>query len=130
MSLPPRKFKPRKAIKKRAKPRRTSAIKCRAHLDYVVEEFDCSIRGKVCKVSGEVHECAGPIDPDHIITRGAGGGDEQVWPLCRKAHDLRGSLGLSELERRYGVDATDIGASLWDISPAGRAYRFKERGNQ
>lgn len=124
--LPPR--KQRTKIKaKRAKPRRVrTVIKCRAHLTWVVKEFDCSIKGRVCKKTGEPHECYGPIDPDHIKTRGAGGDDTQVWPLCRAAHTLRGYIGLPELERRYDVTAAEIGAHLWSISPAGRACRYKQ----
>lgn len=125
MALPSRKFKPRKAIKKRTKPRRVKAIKCRPHLDWVVEEFDCAIKSRVCKVTRLMHFCAGPIDPDHIRTRGAGGGDEQVWPLCRCAHDLRGTIGIDEIQRRYSVDAKEMAAHLWSISPPGRVYRYK-----
>lgn len=124
--LPQRKFRLRKPIKRRTKPRRTKAIKCRAHLDWVITEFDCSLKGKVDKVTGELHECSGRIDPDHIVTRGAGGGDEQTWPLCRRAHDLRGTMGIEEFQRRFGVDAKETAKELWDISPAGRAYRYKQ----
>lgn len=45
----------------------------------------------------------GPSDPDHIISRGAGGGDtpENVWPLCRECHTKRHQLGLSQFAWRY-----------------------------
>jgi len=37
-----------------------------------------------------------PCDPDHISTRGAGGGDQafNVWPLCRACHITRHSKGI------------------------------------
>lgn len=127
MPLPPRKQKAKKVIKPRTKPRRVKAIRCRPHLDWVVEEFDCAIKGKVDKKTGMVHVCCGPVDPDHIRTRGAGGGDEQVWPLCRGAHTLKGTIPLEEFEDRFGVEAVPMAAELWDKSPHGKAYRYQHK---
>lgn len=44
-----------------------------------------------------------PCDPDHIRSRGAGGGDthENVWPLCRWHHTERHTVGLTEFARKY-----------------------------
>jgi 5-methylcytosine-specific restriction endonuclease McrA len=44
-----------------------------------------------------------PSDPDHIITRKAGGDDvdSNLWPLCRIDHIARHKLGLTEITRRY-----------------------------
>ena len=122
-ALPPRKIKPRSLPKVRKKPRRTSAIKCRAHLNWVKREFQCTLVGLTDKDAGKPHECWGPIDPDHIRTRGAGGGDEQVWPVCRGGHDLKGSTTPAEVNRRFGINVQEIGARLWEISPAGKSYR-------
>lgn len=49
--------------------------------------------------------CAGcgappPCDPDHVITRGAGGLDEDTAPLCRVCHIERHALGVSTFEAR------------------------------
>lgn len=59
-------------------------IEDRALLDEVARQ-PCLICGKR------------PSDPDHIISRGAGGDDtaENVWPLCRKCHSRRHSIGLT-----------------------------------
>lgn len=37
-----------------------------------------------------------PSDPDHILSRGAGGGDTRnnLWPLCRLCHAKRHAKGL------------------------------------
>ena len=39
---------------------------------------------------GEFGECTSGIDPHHIISRGAGGGDEpqNIIALCRRHHNL------------------------------------------
>lgn len=39
--------------------------------------------------------CFGPIDPAHVISRGAGGPDEEfnVMPLCRKHHQVQHKRG-------------------------------------
>lgn len=44
-----------------------------------------------------------PSDPDHVTTRGAGGGDEavNVWPLCREHHNERHNQGLPHMIRKY-----------------------------
>lgn len=44
-----------------------------------------------------------PSDPDHITSRGAGGGDEatNVWPLCRTHHTERHTKGLVFMVRKY-----------------------------
>lgn len=50
--------------------------------------------------------CGGrPSDPDHIVTRGAGGGDVQgnVWPLCRPHHSERHRRGLTWFIWKYGM---------------------------
>lgn len=44
-----------------------------------------------------------PSDPDHVTTRGAGGGDtaDNVWPLCREHHNERHNKGLSHMVNKY-----------------------------
>ncbi len=128
MALPPRKFKPKKAIKKRTKPRRVKAIKCRPHINWILENWKCLLYSRVSKLSGVPHMCEGPLDPHHTPTRGAGGGDDNVVPLCRKAHAMIDSPGNSEksVQAMYGVDFRETAAKLWDISPPGRVYRYKQ----
>lgn len=43
------------------------------------------------------------VDPDHIVTRGAGGGDtgDNVWPLCRAHHTERHTKGLGTFVSTY-----------------------------
>ena len=69
------------------------------------------IRGFPCVVP---HRCTGPVDPHHVRTRGAGGGDVgNVVPLCRSAHTELHAVGRHTFAQRYGVDlivrARDVG---------------------
>lgn len=115
--LPPRKIKAKPIPKVRTRPRRTSAIKCRAHLRWVTSTFDCLIKFR------EGHTCAGPIDPHHVVSRGAGGGDEQVAPLCRNAHTHVHSMGVDSFNEFFRVDLASTAAILWEQSPHGKLYR-------
>lgn len=58
------------------------------------------IRTQPCVICGAL-----PVDADHIKTRGAGGGDDQVWPLCRLHHTERHSMGIKTFQSRYDVDS-------------------------
>ena len=52
-----------------------------------------AIRQLPCVACGK----AGPSDPDHIGTKGAGHGDadNNLWPLCRMDHRMKHDKGLS-----------------------------------
>lgn len=125
--LPPRQYKKQRPIKRRIKPRRSKAIKCRPHINWVLENYCCAFAGRGNKRTGRIHECEGRLDPHHTPTRGAGGGDDNVAPLCRTAHALLDSHGNSEksVQDEYGVDLREMAAELWEISPAGRKYRLQ-----
>lgn len=43
-------------------------------------------------------------DPHHVRTRGAGGGDEYLVPLCRACHTEVHMKGVATFISRYGVD--------------------------
>jgi hypothetical protein len=126
--IPPRKFRQRKLPVKRTKPRRTSAVRCRAHVNWLLENFYCALAGKISARTGKRHECCGPLDPHHTPTRGSGGGDNNCVPLCRGAHSLLDSPGNSEksIEKEYGVQFRPMSAELWDISPHGKRYRLEK----
>lgn len=130
MTLPPRKFKPRSIPKKRTKPRRSKAIKCRPHINWVLENYRCIGTGKIFKSTGKPHVCCGPLDPHHYPTRGAGGGDNNISPACRGLHSLIESPGHSQksVEADLGISFSETGASLWQISPHRRAYELKHEG--
>jgi len=130
MSLPLRQYKAQtKKIRPRTKPRRQKAIRCRPHVDWVLENFQCILAGKVCKSTGKKHVCEGPLDPDHYPTRGAGGGDNNVSPICRGGHSLVDSPNWSRprVEEEYGVSFGATGDALWEVSPYGKQYRLLEK---
>ena len=56
------------------------------------------VREQFCLVCGDT-----PCDPDHVKTRGAGGGDtiDNVMPLCRRHHTERGTLGIASMVNKY-----------------------------
>ena len=129
MTLPLRQIKARKSIPKvRTKPRRTKAIKCRPHVNWVLDKWQCIAAGKVSKVTGKPHVCEGRLDPHHSPTRGAGGGDNNVSPCCRWLHSRLDSPGHSEksVEAEYGISFRDTGASLWEGSPYRYEYERKQ----
>lgn len=88
---------------------------CPGHCKVVRTKYDCAIAGKKMKSTGETHECWGRIDPHHVESRGAGGGDHCVVPLCRRAHDLGESPNWSwqRFKDEFGVDLEKMGAALW-----------------
>lgn len=54
---------------------------------YIDEPYLAWIRLQPCILKGRAgHHCYGPIAACHVKTRGAGGGDEQVFPGCVIAH--------------------------------------------
>ena len=44
-----------------------------------------------------------PSDPHHVLSRGAGGKDADTCSLCRRCHDLLGSIGQETFEKRFGI---------------------------
>ena len=38
--------------------------------------------------------CSGPTEPDHLRSRGAGGGDATAIPLCGRHHTMRHNVGV------------------------------------
>lgn len=56
--------------------------------------------GMTCVICGKT-----PCDPDHIVTKGSGGPDEDfnIWPLCRQHHTERHELGIHRFVRKYSA---------------------------
>lgn len=64
-----------------------------------------------------LNQCIGRIDPHHITTVGAGGGDtpDNIMPLCRK-HHTEWDLGIGKFLRRYPIVRKWLQASdRWDF---------------
>ena len=66
----------------------------------VNKKFLATFKHKPCLVCGKL-----PSDPDHIQSRGAGGGDESwnVWPLTRDHHNERHRIGLTSFAAKYAA---------------------------
>lgn len=115
-------------------PKEDAPIKCAGHLKWV-RGHECTIAGKSRNafVSGfigpERHVCEGRIEAHHTPTRGAGGGDDSVVPLCSYAHAILDSPGWSErrLEQEYRVDLRATALALWKASPHRIKYEQEQR---
>jgi hypothetical protein len=117
--IPKRRTRPRMMA-----PKEDAPIKCPGHMKWV--------RGHECLAAGKLgvgplgtgigyHECEGRIEAHHVTSRGAGGGDEQVVPLCSLAHKNVHDGCCFEMNMR----ATAI--ALWNASPHGKQYRMQEQ---
>lgn len=74
---------------------------------------DCSRMARLlpCALCG----AAPPSDPAHVLSRGAGGLDEgNVYPACRRHHDLQHALGVKAFEKRYQVSLEVIASAVLD----------------
>ena len=88
--------------RKRAKPRRVSALRDRQYLDWLKDRW-C-----VACIAGRDHapsRAGGFVcDPAHgpVNGRGSKGPDNEAIPLCRHHHDEQHRVGWSAFEERYG----------------------------
>jgi hypothetical protein len=53
-----------------------------------------------------------PSDPSHLKTRGAGGTDCDVIPMCRRCHDDLGSTGIHSFFVKRGLDRHQLLARM------------------
>jgi len=96
-------------LPKRRKParagiRESPQIRSPGHMQWVRTRFECAVAG-----SGG---CGGAMHAHHVKTRGAGGGDEQVVPLCAIHHD-EVHKGRLTFEARHKVNLDQMAAALW-----------------
>ena len=61
------------------------------------------VREMPCRVCGRQPSPGNPNDPDHIRTRGSGGGDTEnnLWALCRFHHIEKGRIGIKTFAEKY-----------------------------
>ena len=123
--IPKRKKKPKMGL------REPTAIKCAGHLQWV-RGHECCVWGKLEQLGdgyARHHSCEGKTEAHHVVSRGAGGGDEQVVPLCSKAHADGHRMGWETFQKRYRVDLASTAADMWKQSPAGKRYRMTQVGS-
>lgn len=83
--------------------RNTDRVESRGHCQW--------LRGFDCVVSGD--GCGGVIEIHHVVTRGAGGGDDTAVPLCSIHHEEWHKAGRETFDKRYGVNLLKLAAELW-----------------
>lgn len=104
--------------------RQSDKVECPGHCRWVRTQFQCAISGK------SDHECYGPTETHHVTTRGAGGGDDQVVPLCSRAHFLGHSMGWETFAAKYSVDLPKMAADLWKADTYHRQKYEREQLQQ
>lgn len=55
-----------------------------------------------------------PCDPAHVLSRGAGGKDRDVVPLCRKHHQEQHKLGIVTFQARHNANLRLVADELAD----------------
>ena len=114
--------KPRR--RPRMNPRPDGPVRCEGHLAWIrkrtccVANADFGPKAIVCD--------GGRSDPHHVKTRGAGGDDSQVVPLCRAHHSQIDSwnCGTQTFEAIYKVELLTLAGEYWRLSPAGMKHRM------
>jgi len=56
-------------------------------------------------------------DPHHVKTKGAGGQDWHLVPLCRFHHQQFHAMGRHTFQKRYDIDLLGVAERLWRVSP-------------
>lgn len=118
---------PKRRVRQKMGVRESAKVSCPSHARWV-RGFECLGLGKVATdgpLRGQAHQCWGRIEAHHATTRGAGGGDDVLVPLCSGLHSQLDSPGWSQplVERAYGLNFHKTAAELWLKSPHGRRYR-------
>jgi len=97
-------------------PKEDAPIVCPGHCKHVRQTYECAALGRVMisplgKVM-EHHQCYGRMEGHHETTRGAGGGDDRVIPLCSLAHKNH-----HDGCKFVGLDQDAMATALWRASP-------------
>lgn len=77
---------------------------------------DPKVRARIKEGRCIICGCKG-VDPDHIITKGAGGGDvpENLVPECRRHHNERHAKGWVWLLEKYPIARQAMSEKGWII---------------
>lgn len=114
----PKRKKPlaRKTPLKRTKPLRHTPGKptrFAGRRDDTDQAYGKWVRGRSCLL-GASGRCYGPVEADHVKTRGSGGTDlGNLINLCTLHHTQRHTMGRHSFEKKYGVDLAQIAADLF-----------------
>ena len=111
MIYPKKKKRPKMGV------REPPIIKCRSHTQWVRNVHQCAVFSAKCIGKNHAH---------HVTTKGAGGGDETVVPLCTWHHSEIHTIGIKTFEAKYAINLTDFAALLWKQS----RHRLKHEASQ
>jgi hypothetical protein len=69
--------------------------------------------------------CEGPVEADHVRTRGAGGDDRgNLIPLCRGHHAQRHRMGVQSFAHALDGSLADWARTYWAAYQAGGSPEF------
>jgi hypothetical protein len=72
-----------------------------------IRTLPCLLAGRTC------HDCYGPVECCHVVSRGAGGYDRgNTFPACRSAHRYQHRAGIRTFEARYALDLAALATQL------------------
>ena len=112
--------------RQRATPRRKAHPANRELRKWVADRACCIC----CVWSSPAATCAGTVDPHHVRTRGAGGGEvANLVPLCRAHHDELHQMGRKSFALKYGVNLVELAQEYtlrWTIETNQPASRTPE----
>jgi cytochrome c553 len=67
-----------------------------------------------CVACGRPSSPTHPTQAAHVLSRGAGGRDCDVVPLCALCHHVQGVVGIETFQRRRGLDLPELARRLAD----------------
>ena len=116
-------------MKRSGPPKRRTPLRARGKPRHRVsgqpdEPYRKYVRGLPCLVAqklGHRRKCIARVQPHHVKTRGSGGSDQQLVPLCAGHHDEIHFMGRHSWAALHGLDLPAAAARLW------AAYSTEER---
>lgn len=67
-----------------------------------------------CVACGRPSTPTHPTQAAHVLSRGAGGRDSDVVPLCARCHHAQGTEGIETFQRRRNLDLPELARRLAD----------------
>lgn len=90
-------------------------------------DYAHAIRLLPCLALGQ--SCSGPVQAHHVSSRGAGGSQKDMVPLCAAHHALLHSMGKGSFGHRFMVDLEAESAALWEEWCGGGEHREAVTGS-
>ena len=92
-------------------------------------KFLDEIKRNPCSICGALSTQMNPVDPAHIQSKGAGGGDDlwNIVPLCRVHHSEQHRIGMQSFVGKYVPFKNLLKSMGWKFEN-GKMIKPEERG--